>query len=118
MNTKNVLKYFSVIGNKVTNMTQKETKALEDSAEAFRKTNKFKVYADDNISRLNERFELKLPEDVINLLQTKSEVPYTLFLIMFTVKRIQATNRPPIKIEALSLEEYNIVKKYLESLQQ
>ncbi len=118
MNTRDALKFFSIIGNKVTNLTQKESKSLEDSANTYRKTNGFKVYKNDNVETLNNRFELNLSQDILSLLATKSNVTYTLFLIMFTIKRIQSTNRPPIKIDGISLEEFNNLKKYLISLQQ
>ena len=114
----NILRYISIVGDNVINITVKDLKALEDSSNAFRKTNNFKLYKDDNVNTLNECLDLKLPQEVLNVVNTKSEVPYTLYLIMYIIKRIVSTNRPPIKLKSLSLEEYNSLKNYLTSLHQ
>ena len=113
-----ILKYVSIVGDNVINISVKDLKSLEDSSDAFRKTNNFKVFKDDNVNTLNDSLELKLPQEVLDVINSKSEVPYTLYLIMYIIKRIACTNRPPIKLKSLSLEEYNLFKNYLTSLQQ
>lgn len=110
------LKYMGIVTDKFNNLTVKEKKALEDSAENFRKTNSFKVYGNDTTDSLNKRFNLNLSTEMLNIVSVNSKEPYDMFLILFIVKRIQASNRPPIKIEKLSLQDYETFKTYLESL--
>lgn len=110
------VKHFVSITNDVLNITAKDLKALTDSAEAFRKTNNFKVYENDTVETLQERFELKLPLEITSTIAKNSSVPYTNFLIIFIIKRILTTNRPPIKLKSLSLEEYNSLKLFLQTI--
>lgn len=106
-----LIKYTGLLSDKVLNLSKKELKALEDSAQNYRDKTGFKLFQNDDVNSLSTRFKLELNDKLKNVIISKTNNNISQFLILFCIKRFLTTGKLPVKIDKLNIGEIDTMLK-------